>query len=229
MDKVSLAKEILLGLGRKVEDDDVWENPLFVEAAQEYVATYAGDFGFMLDLKRDAGTYGFRRWTPGKYRGALNCLRAEAIREAKTKEPKQNDEPASGTIVGDRSLPVGTYTAVFADGSHRTIRVKKHWVEEEAKKGTLVLQYLSGPDNESQYTGFAFLQGTTARIWRKFANNPLESALVAALRIVLRDPLKAGETYALESHNCFRCGRKLTVPVSIHRGLGPECASKWGA
>ena len=54
------------------------------------------------------------------------------------------------------------------------------------------------------------------------------SRQLEAWKIISSDPKGAGEAYALESANCFRCGRKLTVPVSIHRGLGPECASKWG-
>jgi len=28
---------------------------------------------------------------------------------------------------------------------------------------------------------------------------------------------------------CGRCGRKLTVPLSIETGIGPECASKMAA
>lgn len=32
----------------------------------------------------------------------------------------------------------------------------------------------------------------------------------------------------LEEVHCMRCGRKLTHPVSMHYGIGPECMSKLG-
>jgi hypothetical protein len=30
----------------------------------------------------------------------------------------------------------------------------------------------------------------------------------------------------MRENACYRCGRTLTVPASVHRGLGPECARK---
>jgi len=30
----------------------------------------------------------------------------------------------------------------------------------------------------------------------------------------------------VKSTNCARCGRKLTVPISVHSGFGPECIKK---
>jgi hypothetical protein len=223
--------EFLADLPAKLDDtnDEVlYQRPSLITAAIIYVSNYTGDFEFMVGLKSDATLYGFRKWSGKKFRGALNCLRAEAIRVRRAAAPTPAVE--ANVVEGERTIPLGTYTAVFADGSHTTLRVKKHWVEEEAKAGVKVIQYLSGDDNESSYTGFAFLRGTRVNVWRKFADQiRRDDRLVRALKIVLADPAKAGEEYALESNNCFRCGRKLTVPASIHRGLGPECATKWGA
>ncbi len=42
------------------------------------------------------------------------------------------------------------------------------------------------------------------------------------LRFVAGQPLPAGLT-AQESDHCGRCGRELTDPVSIARGIGPHC------
>jgi len=38
----------------------------------------------------------------------------------------------------------------------------------------------------------------------------------------------AGMRYAEERTRCFRCGIVLTDPESRRRGLGPDCAKKWG-
>lgn len=218
------AKDLLAGMQAKVTDDDVFACPLFVDAAQLYLSTYEGDFEFLVSLKSDVAIHGFRRWTAGKYRGVLNCMRAEAIRERKAREVPV--EEVELNVEPTREVPAGTYTAVLADGSHVTIRVKKHWLPEEAKKGTMVVQYLSGQDNENSYTGFAFYSRGILRVWRKFVDGAPRQQ--EAWAIISRDPGKAGEGYALHSGNCFRCNRTLTVPLSLHRGLGPECYSKWG-
>jgi hypothetical protein len=222
------AKETLVGLGRKVEDADLYEYAELVPAAQLYTSTYSGSFEFMQKMASDAAIYGFGKWTAGKYRGVCNCLRAEAIQEQRKAAEAANPAPA---VEVKARVPAGTYTAVLgpSHGDHVTIRVKPHWMADEAKKGTMVLQYLSGSDNESSYTGFAFLSGSQVKIWRKFADQVRnDGRLVQALKVIFKDPATAGEAYALESSRCFRCGRKLTVPVSIHRGLGPECYQRWG-
>ena len=114
----------------------------------------------------------------------------------------------------------GTYTVVVMD-THRTFRV--HTPRQGVLAGKTILQYLSGADNESDYTGFAFVTERGISIWRRFSS---DSELVRMARVLL-DPTRAedaGYAYALESSRCYRCGKKLTVPASIHRGLGPICA-----
>jgi hypothetical protein len=123
---------------------------------------------------------------------------------------------------------VGTFTVVMGT-ERRTIRIKKHWDAAEASKGTLVASYLSGQDNESSYTGFAFVTPRgKAIVWKKYRNGGGSALIISALSFLLQsgDYEGAGLAYALESGNCYRCGRTLTVPASINRGLGPECAKK---
>lgn len=119
----------------------------------------------------------------------------------------------------------GTYTIQFEDGSHLTLRLKAASdYFKDLPKGTQVAQYMSGPDNESSYTGFAFVQGHTPRIWKRYRDT---ERITLALRVLLSansdEAEKLGLAYAMESGNCYRCGRKLTVPASICRGLGPVC------
>jgi hypothetical protein len=135
-----------------------------------------------------------------------------------TGTPKAEPKPlASG-------CPNGTFTVVMADGDRRTIRLKAHWDQAEARRGTQVAQFLSGSDNESSYTGFAFVVGTRVALWKRHRSG--SAVLQSALAYLLQSDsfAEAGMAYALESGNCWKCGRRLTVPASIHRGMGPVCA-----
>jgi hypothetical protein len=127
-------------------------------------------------------------------------------------------------------VPVGTFTIVRKDGSYRTLQIgPAKWAD-----GKLVASYLSGPDNELSYTGFAFVDGVAVRPWKRFRE---DSELMADLQFLLEDAnrdeahelfLDEAERYALASGRCMRCGHKLTVPASLHRGLGPVCAGLEG-
>ncbi len=120
----------------------------------------------------------------------------------------------------DVKVPDGTYTVV--DGSvRRTLRLRTR------KDGGQVASFLSGSNNDTQYTRFAYVRGDRMFVWKEFKGDSIISRM---LNILLRsdDHLQFGEAYALESSRCFRCNHTLTVPVSIYRGLGPECAAKMG-
>ncbi len=119
----------------------------------------------------------------------------------------------------------GIYTVEF-DGTYRTIRISDCDFGEFAE-GTQVAEFLRGQDNESDYAGFAFVQGSTFKVWSRFAD---AAELIKALDSLLQadDAGSYGEAYARRSGRCWRCGRTLTVPSSLHRGLGPDCAKKVG-
>ena len=140
-------------------------------------------------------------------------------------ENSPNPIPASKTIQD------ATYTVVRPDGSYRTL--KFHTKSEGSLAGKTIVSYLSGPDNETNFTSCAFYNQETGQcsIWRRFripGTQELANDILAAVRVVLENPGFAGETYALRSGRCCRCGRKLTVPASIHRGMGPDCAERYG-
>lgn len=53
--------------------------------------------------------------------------------------------------------------------------------------------------------------------------------MVAFLDAIAADPTAAARLYADEIGRCSRCGRTLTDEDSRERGMGPDCAQKWGA
>lgn len=170
-------------------------------------------------------------WAPEK--AGLRVLYAEVQRIGRGEAIDASPAAATRTEAGPdqgrakTALPNGTYTVAFPDGEHRTIRLQDDW-RDDAPAGSQVAQFLSGTDNTNDFTGFAFVSGRNARVWRKWADSAARS--VEALNVLLRadlDGAKAmGEAYALTSGRCWRCNRLLTVPASIHRGLGPDCATK---
>ncbi len=117
----------------------------------------------------------------------------------------------------------GRYTVVFPNDEWRTLRIKPSFRDAQNE---LMAQYLCGPDNDSMYKGFAFVKGDQISIWRSFDNE--DSKIVEALETLVKadDKSEYGLNYAMRSGNCYHCNRTLTVPASLHRGLGPICAKR---
>jgi hypothetical protein len=113
----------------------------------------------------------------------------------------------------------GIYTIESAEG-HRTLRLRTQEADAEFAPGQQVIEFLSGPDNERDYTGFGFIKGGQLKRWKRFATN---AALLRDAETLLADP-----SGALKVAHCARCHRKLTVPSSINAMVGPECSKKMG-
>lgn len=187
-------------------------------------------WAFVLEYMRASYEYRF-----GGLQNQAHYQRPEAptaqdvVKVQEASQPKA--EPQTSSVEGMEpfqalDIPsVGFYTVVMADGSHVTIRVQPHW---EAAN-SLVYGYLAGSENTSDYINFAHSSPNGAtRVWRKFLGQlPRQrEALAVLLRATTEEQKEAGLAYAMASGRCARCGRTLTVPASIHRGLGPECAKK---
>lgn len=117
-----------------------------------------------------------------------------------------------------RSVPFGLYTVVDATGSHKTIKIESAAWATSVPAGSVVVSRL----NYSQdYTKFGFITPAgEIRRWKVASDGD-----IAALQALLTGDYESyGLAYALESSRCWRCNRTLTVPASIHRGLGPDCA-----
>lgn len=119
----------------------------------------------------------------------------------------------------------GRYTLVYKDGQYRTVQIRKQ-PEGKWAAGATVLRLKEG----SKFYGCGFLQPNgKVNFWKTFrgANKPerLERIQKAVDRVVA-DPDAAGLAFAMKENRCYKCGKELTVPASIHRGMGPECARK---
>lgn len=132
----------------------------------------------------------------------------------KIKVPRKGVAPeTSGPVI-----KTGFYTLVEGAEGHRTFKVTYQPSDADFAPGATIISFLSGPDNEHDYTSFGFVKsGPTLAVWRRFAGS---EALVADAQAFLADP-----DAALVAQRCARCGHKLTTPESVERQLGPDCAA----
>ncbi len=123
------------------------------------------------------------------------------------------------------AVPEGTFTVEHPDGSYETVKIEV--IKDGGLKGKRIASHISGPDNETDFTGFAFVNDNrTISVWKKKAN--IDPRWVKAVQTVLLagDTGEMAEAYAIRSGRCARCNRTLTVPTSLHQGYGPECIKK---
>lgn len=139
---------------------------------------------------------------------------ANKVAEAKASEPTHQVNVVNGEALYDGIYTLETATA------HRTFRLKTQALDDDFMPGKQIVQHLVGADNERDYQSIGHIFNGRLSVWKKHQDR---KTLVADLHTFLADP--HGE-HVVQSINCFRCGRTLTVPASVHNGLGPECAKR---
>lgn len=120
------------------------------------------------------------------------------------------------------ALTIGMATCEMTDGTHTTFKIRVRKDDAPWGAGQTQILYLAGPNNEESYRHLGVIEGDTLVL-----RHPIHSARMRnALAILINDRAAAGLGWALEAGRCYRCGRLLTVPASLHAGLGPDCANK---
>ena len=116
------------------------------------------------------------------------------------------------------------YFTVVGQLAHYTFRIEQQPITADFAPGRTIIGHLISPDN---YRSFGFIgDDGTLNVWGKAR---VSQETINAARFLLKgDMTAAGKMYALESGNCWRCGRQLTTPESILNGIGPTCAAKVG-
>ena len=84
------------------------------------------------------------------------------------------------------------------------------------------VKVLSGPDNDSDYTYLGFIPEAGDRLVAGRKGRP-DAPSFKALDWWLHHPNHPGVEFWHEGA-CCKCGRTLTNPESIARGIGPHCA-----
>jgi hypothetical protein len=138
-----------------------------------------------------------------------------------------------GQLASDRVAPLynGKYTITSPTGEHRTFEVRT--VREGNLAGKRIVAMLTGPDNQTDYKGFGFVNDAGIKVWRKVADSGDFFQKVAKMLWVMgttgsnNEYARRGCTLQL-SKRCVKCNRELTDPTSISLGIGPVCRSGRG-
>jgi len=134
--------------------------------------------------------------------------------------PTAPDNPAVASITaGNGQVYIGPMPGIYTletDSGHTTFRIRVQPTTSDFAPGSTVLEYLTGPDNTSDYTGFAFVKGGRLNVWRRFKEG--HDDLLADAREFLEAP-----DAAVVARTCIRCSRLLTTPESVAAGIGPRC------
>lgn len=102
-----------------------------------------------------------------------------------------------------------------------------------AEPERLFVAVLTGSDNTSDYTYLGQILRTPHCRWEHGKKSPIgpdapsaKAAQWYLSRLFGNGPLADVEVW--HDGTCGRCGRDLTDPVSVARGIGPECAERMG-
>lgn len=114
------------------------------------------------------------------------------------------------------------FTVTSPSGKSFTFRVRK----ADPKPGTAPTWFVSvfqGSDNEHDYLYLGFIRGNKYVVGRNSqASETAQKAAAWTMPRLVTGQLPATVEFRT-SGTCGRCGRSLTNPESIDRGIGPEC------
>jgi len=128
----------------------------------------------------------------------------------------------------------GIWTIESPKGGHRTFKVQTQPKKSKFAPGQRVVYMLTGPNNSDDWTPFGFMSkdGREIYVWKKYRDTdsgfyPKAAKTLLSLAQFREEAALHKKGYRLLGEaKCMRCGRRLTTPESIERGIGPECAKK---
>jgi hypothetical protein len=128
-----------------------------------------------------------------------------------------------------------TFTVEEPSGVHHTYKVT-HKEASGTYPEVWFVAFLSGPNNETDFQYLGVLDDFTGSVRTSKASAALEGCykhrlLNRVLARVWSGDHAAYEQYGFRTHHegrCGRCGRKLTTPESVERGIGPDCWEQMG-
>lgn len=123
----------------------------------------------------------------------------------------------------------GRATFTITNGSeHYTYKIVAKDDQRRPNAKVFFVNLLTGPCNESNYTYMGMLNPQSLHVFltrkSKFNEDSLPVKVVRwALNLLKREVEFPSGYFVYHEGRCCRCGRKLTTPESIVKGVGPEC------
>jgi hypothetical protein len=136
----------------------------------------------------------------------------------------------TNTITDSRFFTGGraVFTVSNGRGTHYTFKISKPRKQNPKDNPPFFVKVLTGPQNTNDFTylGIYIPQTQEVRLTAKSRYNN-ESTPVKVIRWALKKVAEKAvlpDGYTIQHEGkCCRCGRVLTTPESIQRGIGPEC------
>lgn len=115
-------------------------------------------------------------------------------------------------------------------GEHRTFRISRK-EDQDGGPAPYFIGLLTGPDNQASYTYAGILADDNRIRLTKASKLTCDSVPVRAWNYVaahLAQGALPADAELMHEGACGACGRPLTTPESIQRGIGPICWAKLG-
>lgn len=116
------------------------------------------------------------------------------------------------------------FTVSNNKGDHYTFKIRKP--REDAP---YFINLLTGPQNTSNFTYMGIYNPDSLKVVLtkkskfNYESTPVKVLVWAIRQVAFNKELPEGYKIQHEGR-CCRCGRTLTTPESIEKGIGPECA-----
>ena len=140
-------------------------------------------------------------------------------------ETTNKEQTANDVKEGMRNLRSNGIFTIEGPIGRKTFKLSTVRNEKSGLHGKRILAYLSGPENSSDYTGFAFVESgdrkQPIRVWSKFKFGEMPDWANILLELVNGAEIPAWIIQAATT--CVMCNRLLTTPESIRNGIGPIC------
>lgn len=118
----------------------------------------------------------------------------------------------------------------FKSGEHKTFKIQKTKANPRFPTQSFMLSLLIGSCNETSYEYIGIVDMASGNLRLTKASRRTEgSPDVLTFRWLMKHLFGDKQLANAKVHHegkCGCCGRKLTVPESITRGIGPECFSR---
>ena len=125
----------------------------------------------------------------------------------------------------------GIYTVQNTESKeHRTFRIRTQSEDATFAPNKRDVSLLVGPDNTSNYKGFAFIDDNGIHVWRKYhgqgKRSPHDWYADMLWKLLTGQVMEYAKYTVLIEGHCIKCNRLLTEPESIRTGIGPVCAGR---
>ena len=197
-----------------------------LEAAQaEFNAAQPGLIAF---LRESAGWSEFARaLVEGFDRyGSLTDRQTESATRMRAKLAAKQADKAAAREAGKVAVDLTAITALFAKATGAGLKAPTFLAEGLAldlakphsrNAGAIYVK----DDQTGEYLG-KVVEG------HFLPQRAATEAHKAALAVIAAQPAEAAVRYGKLTKRCSCCGKRLTDPVSVERGIGPICAANWG-